>query len=130
VRRLDRGAHAGDLPGHVDRSRPSRASTTSPSTPACCSQHLADGEGASPASSRAAARIMAKWMPVPPQGELRSTRASTTSARSCRRYDVTFSLGDGLRPGCIARRQRRGAARRARDARRTHPAAPGSTTCR
>ena len=28
-------------------------------------------------------------------------------------YDVAFSLGDGLRPGCQRRRQRRGAVRRA-----------------
>jgi uncharacterized membrane protein YsdA (DUF1294 family) len=31
-----------------------------------------------------------------------STRSSTRSATSCPRYDVTFSLGDGLRPGSIA----------------------------
>ena len=36
-----------------------------------------------------------------------------------RKYDVSFSLGDGLRPGSDRRRQRRGAIRRARDARRT-----------
>ncbi len=34
-------------------------------------------------------------------------------------YDVTFSLGDGLRPGCLGGRQRRGAIRRTRHARRT-----------
>ena len=33
-----------------------------------------------------------------------------------RRYDVTFSIGDGLRPGGPGGRQRRGPARRARDA--------------
>ena len=33
-------------------------------------------------------------------------------------YDVSFSLGDGLRPGSHRRRQRRGAVRRARHARR------------
>ena len=37
-----------------------------------------------------------------------------------RKYDVSFSLGDGLRPGCNRRRQRRGAVRRADDARRAH----------
>ena len=31
-------------------------------------------------------------------------------------YDVSFSLGDGLRPGSHRRRQRRGAVRRAQDA--------------
>ena len=34
------------------------------------------------------------------------------------KYDVSFSLGDGLRPGSHRRRQRRGAVRRAEDARR------------
>jgi phosphomethylpyrimidine synthase len=37
-----------------------------------------------------------------------------------RKYDVSFSLGDGLRPGLQRRRQRRGAIRRAHDARRAH----------
>ena len=32
----------------------------------------------------------------------RSTPTSTTSATSCGEYDVSFSLGDSLRPGCIA----------------------------
>ena len=32
----------------------------------------------------------------------RSTRTSTSCARSSSSYDVTFSLGDGLRPGCLA----------------------------
>ena len=63
--------------------------------------HPADRATASPASSRAAAR---SW----PNGASRitarasSTSASTRSARSCGRYDVSFSLGDGLRPGSIA----------------------------
>ena len=35
-----------------------------------------------------------------------------------KQYDVAFSLGDGLRPGCIVRRQRRGPARRAAHPRR------------
>ena len=35
-----------------------------------------------------------------------------------RAYDVSFSLGDGLRPGCDRRRQRRSAVRRTRHARR------------
>ena len=47
-----------------------------------------------------------------------------------RQYDVTISLGDSLRPGSIARRERQGAVRRARDAGRAHASARGSTTCR
>ena len=35
-----------------------------------------------------------------------------------RKYDVTLSLGDGLRPGCLADASRRRAVRRAQDARR------------
>ena len=47
-----------------------------------------------------------------------------------RAYDVSFSLGDGLRPGLDRRRQRRGAVRRAEDAGRADARSPGSTTCR
>ena len=36
------------------------------------------------------------------QARTRSTPGSTTSATSCGQYDVTFSLGDSLRPGSIA----------------------------
>ena len=46
------------------------------------------------------------------------------------KYDVSFSLGDGLRPGSPGRRQRRGAVRRTEDAGRADQARPGSTTCR
>ena len=42
-----------------------------------------------------------------------------------REYDVTWSLGDGLRPGCDRRRQRRGPVRRTRRARRTDRARLG-----
>ena len=46
------------------------------------------------------------------------------------KHDVSFSLGDGLRPGSPGRCQRRGAVRRIEDARRTDQDAPGNTTCR
>ena len=39
---------------------------------------------------------------VPPPRGASSMSASKTSARSGCAYDVSFSLGDGLRPGCIA----------------------------
>ena len=46
------------------------------------------------------------------------------------KHDVSFSLGDGLRPGCARRCQRRGAVRRTEDAGRADARSPGSTTCR
>ena len=49
---------------------------------------------------------------------LSSTRTSRNCAKSCARYDVTFSLGDGLPPGFDRRRQRRRPVRRAAHARR------------
>ena len=47
-----------------------------------------------------------------------------------REYDVTWSLGDGLRPGSHRRRQRRGAVRRARRAGRADPARLGQAARR
>ena len=38
----------------------------------------------------------------PPPAEPARTRTSTTCATSCAQYDVTWSLGDGLRPGSLA----------------------------
>ena len=46
--------------------------------------------------------LMAAWMVAHHQAEPAGTRTSTSCAKSCRSYDVTFSLGDGLRPGCFA----------------------------
>ena len=44
--------------------------------------------------------IMAKWcLAHPPENQL--IRTSTKSARIMKAYDVSFSLGDGLRPGSI-----------------------------
>ena len=45
-----RGAHLGALPRHASSSRPSRASTTSPSTPACCCATSRSPPGGSRAS--------------------------------------------------------------------------------
>jgi phosphomethylpyrimidine synthase len=45
--------------------------------------------------------IMAKWCSAVTR-RASSTSISTRSATSCRAYDVSFSLGDGLRPGSIA----------------------------
>ena len=47
-----------------------------------------------------------------------------------RKYDVTISLGDWLRPGSPRRRERPRAVRRARDARRADASARGRRTCR
>ena len=47
-----------------------------------------------------------------------------------RKYDVSFSLGDGLRPGSQRRRQRRRAIRRTGDAGRTDRRSPGTRAVR
>ena len=62
----------------------------------------AGARSASPESSAAAAQFSAEWMVASPQAESRSTSASTTSARFSPSTTSRFSLGDGLRPGCIA----------------------------
>ena len=45
--------------------------------------------------------IMARWCLAAPPREL-PLRALRRHLRHHARYDVSFSLGDGLRPGCIA----------------------------
>ena len=45
---------------------------------------------------------MAQWMLAQRRSRTRSTRTSTTICEILQRYDVTISLGDGLRPGCLA----------------------------
>ena len=78
-----------------------QGSTISPSTPACASLMFRSPPTASPALCRAAAR---SW----PSGACRGTRNRFLYERFdeicdiMRRYDVSFSLGDGLRPGSIA----------------------------
>ena len=47
-----------------------------------------------------------------------------------RQYDVTWSLGDSLRPGSHRRRHRRRPVRRAEDPRRADPPRPGSAAAR
>jgi phosphomethylpyrimidine synthase len=46
--------------------------------------------------------IMAKWCLHHHQARASSMSTSRRSATSCGAYDVSFSLGDGLRPGSIA----------------------------
>ena len=46
------------------------------------------------------------------------------------KHDVSFSLGDGLRPGCAGRCQRRGAVRRAENAGRADQERLEATMCR
>ena len=48
----------------------------------------------------------------------------------CAKYDVTISAGRRPAPRRPRRRERRGAVRRAEDARRAHASAPGRRTCR
>ena len=63
--------------------------------------------------------IMAKWCLAHHQESFLYTRFDEI-CEIMRAYDVSFSLGDGLRPGSDRRRQRRGAIRRAEDAGRAH----------
>ena len=63
--------------------------------------------------------IMAKWC----LSHHKENFLYTHFERICevmKKYDVSFSLGDGLRPGSHRRRQRRRAVRRARDPGRAH----------
>ena len=47
--------------------------------------------------------LLAKWMLVHPQGRKPHVhRVGRRSARIMRKYDVSFSIGDGLRPGGLA----------------------------
>ena len=59
--------------------------------------------------------IMAKWCLAHHQENFLYTRFREI-CEIMRAYDVSFSLGDGLRPGLDRRRQRRAAVRRAEDA--------------
>ena len=45
--------------------------------------------------------ILAQWMTHHHKQNF-LYEASTTSARFSQKHDVSFSLGDGLRPGCLA----------------------------
>ena len=63
--------------------------------------------------------IMAKWCLAHHQENFTYTHFREI-CEIMRAYDVSFSLGDGLRPGLDRRRERRGAVRRAEDAGRAH----------
>ena len=73
--------------------------------------------------------IMAKWCLAHHQENFTYTHFREI-CEIMRAYDVSFSLGDGLRPGLDRRRQRRAAVRRAEDAGRADARSPGSTTSR
>ena len=72
---------------------------------------------------------MAKWMMAHRQQNPLYTHFDDL-CDIMRQYDVTWSLGDGLRPGSHRRRQRRGPVRRAEDAGRADRARPGRTAAR
>ena len=101
VRRRSRQAHLGDLPRHADRAvRAGRRLFHHPRrrAPALRAAHR------QPRHRHRLAAAARSW----PSGASRITRrasstsASRRSATSCAAYDVSFSLGDGLRPGSIA----------------------------
>ena len=73
--------------------------------------------------------IMAKWCLAHHQENFTYTHFREI-CEIMRAYDVSFSLGDGLRPGSIADANDEAAVRRARDAGRADATSPGSTTCR
>ena len=73
--------------------------------------------------------IMAKWCLT----TTRRTSCTREFERICalmKKYDVSFSLGDGLRPGCIADANDAAQFAELDDARRADARARGSTTCR
>ena len=119
----------GGLPRHARSSRPSRASTTSRSTPACCCATSRSPRKRVTGIVSRGGSIMAKWCLAHHQENFLYTHFDEI-CEIMAAYDVAFSLGDGLRPGSHGRRQRRGAVRRARHAGRADARSPGSTTCR
>ena len=73
--------------------------------------------------------IMAKWC-LAHHGRTSPTRTSAEICDIMRAYDVSFSLGDGLRPGSIADANDEAAVRGAEDAGGADAESPGSTTSR
>ena len=73
--------------------------------------------------------IMAKWCLAHHQENFLYTHFDEI-CEIMKAYDVSFSLGDGLRPGSIADANDEAQIRRAGDARRADARSPGSTTCR
>ena len=73
--------------------------------------------------------IMAKWCLAHHQESFLYTRFDEI-CEIMKAYDVSFSLGRRPAPRLDRRRQRRGAVRRARDARRADDERPGRTTAR
>ena len=116
-----RGPHLRRHPRARSSARRSRASTTSPSTPACCASTCRWSQPRVTGIVSRGGSLLAKWMihhgKQNPMYELFDEISAIM-----REYDVTYSLGDGLRPGCLADASDRGAARRAAHARRARAA--------
>ena len=99
-RRQGRGAHLGDLPRHARSSRPSRAWTTSPSTPACACRYIPMTANRMTGIVSRGGSIMAKWCLAHHQESFLYAHFEEI-CEIMKAYDVSFSLGDGLRPGSI-----------------------------
>ncbi len=111
------------------RSRPSRAWTTSRSTPACCCATCPLTATRLTGIVSRGGSILAKWCLHHHQENFLYTHFDAI-CELMKRYDVAFSLGDGLRPGSIADANDEAQFAELRDARRADPQAPGSTTSR
>ena len=83
------------------KSRPSRAWTISRSMPACARRIFRSPATASRASCRRGGSLMAQWCTAHNEENFLYTHFDEIT-EILRAYDVSYSLGDGLRPGCQA----------------------------
>ena len=127
-RRQGRGTDLGDVPRHPRRAGgagrrllhyPRRRAP-----PACA----ADGDRVTGIVSRGGS-IMAKWCLAHHQESFLYTHFAEM-CEIMKAYDVSFRLGDGLRPGCHRRRQRRRRSSANWKPWASSPSWPGSTMCR
>ncbi len=101
VQRQGRGPDLGGVPGH--RRRAVRAGRGLHDRPRRRAAALRAADGQSPDRHRQPGRLdHGGVVPGPSQGELPLHPLRGAVPRSSGAYDVTFSLGDGLRPGSIA----------------------------
>ena len=128
-RRQGRGTDLGNLSRHPDRTGRAGRGLFHHSCGRSAALHSHDGQthdrhrvaAAAPSWPSGAWRITRK---------ISSTRIGTKSAKSCAPTTCRFSIGDGLRPGSIARRQRRGPIRRTQNAGRPDQKRLGAWACR
>ena len=113
-RRRRRGPDLGGVPRHPDRAGRAGGGLLHHPRRRAAALHPADRQAGH--RHRLARRLdHGQVVPGPPPARTSSTTHFEDICEIMRAYDVSFSLGDGLRPGSHRRRQRRGPVRRAGD---------------